>query len=74
MMYHKTKDLLYVKALLGHNDLRSTLRYTQLMAWDKEEYVCKAAQASKEAAALIEQGFDYVTTTPEGLMLFRKPK
>ncbi len=31
MEYHKTKDLLHVKALLGHKDLRTTLRYTQLL-------------------------------------------
>jgi integrase len=29
--YHKTKDLLYIKQLLGHKDLRTTLRYTQLL-------------------------------------------
>jgi len=33
--YHKTKDLLYVKTLLGHRDLRATLRYTQLLGSKK---------------------------------------
>jgi integrase len=28
MEYHRTKDLLHVKRLLGHKDLRTTLRYT----------------------------------------------
>jgi hypothetical protein len=36
--------------------------------------VCKVAHSAEEAKALIEAGFEYVTTTPEGLMLFRKPK
>jgi integrase len=31
MEYHKTKDLLHVKARLGHKDIRTTLRYTQLL-------------------------------------------
>jgi len=74
MLYHKTKDLLYVKAFLGHRDLRSTLRYTQLLDFRKEEYIVKAASSSEEAKALIEAGFEYVCTTPEGVMLFRKPK
>jgi len=29
--YHRTKDLLHVKNLLGHKDLRTTLRYTHSM-------------------------------------------
>jgi integrase len=38
MEYHKTKDLLHVKQLLGHKDLRTTLRYTQLIDFGGEEY------------------------------------
>jgi len=29
MTYHETKDLLYVKSMLGHRYLRSMLRYIQ---------------------------------------------
>ena len=29
---------------------------------------------AKGARALIEAGLEYVATTPDGLMLFRKPK
>jgi integrase len=74
MEYHKTKDLLHIKALLGHKDLRTTLRYTQLLALENDEYTCKATDNKNEASNLIENGFEYVTTTPEGYMLFRKRK
>jgi integrase len=75
MEYHKTKDLLHVKALLGHKDLRTTLRYTQLIeTLANDEYHCKATTNTAEATNLIENGFEYVATTPDALMLFRKRK
>jgi integrase len=74
MEYHKTKDLLYVKQLLGHKDLRTTLRYTQLLeAIADDEYTCKTATNIKEAATLVEAGFEYVTEI-EGTKLFKKRK
>ncbi|MFB0514516.1 MAG: tyrosine-type recombinase/integrase [Candidatus Bathyarchaeia archaeon] len=74
MEYHKTKDLLHVKALLGHKDLRTTLRYTQLLDLnDSEDYHCKTASNVKEATQLIENGFQYVTEI-DGLKLFKKRK
>ena len=35
--YAKTKDLLYVQKLLGHRNLKTTLRYTQLLALPQNE-------------------------------------
>jgi len=72
--YHKTKDLLHVKKLLGHKDLRTTLRYTQLLdTLENDQYHCKTANNIKEATNLIENGFQYVTDI-DGTKLFRKPK
>jgi integrase len=73
MEYHKTKDLLHVKQLLGHKDLRTTLRYTQLIDFGTEEFHSATAKTVEEAAKLIEQGFDYVTEI-DGIKLFRKRK
>ncbi|UCH30988.1 MAG: site-specific integrase, partial [Candidatus Bathyarchaeota archaeon] len=42
--YHRTKDLLHVKQILGHKDLRTTLRYTQLLdTLENDQYHCKTA-------------------------------
>jgi integrase len=71
--YHRTKDLLYVKAFLGHTDLRSTLKYIQLVNFGDDGYFCKVAKTVAEASELIEAGFDYVMEI-DGLRLFRKPK
>ena len=74
MLYHKTRDLLHVKARLGHKDLRTTLRYTQLLeTLENDEYHCKTANNIKEATQLIENGFEYITEK-DGTMLFRKRK
>jgi len=34
----------------------------------------KAANSHREAIKLVEGGFEYVCTTPDGVMLFRKRK
>ena len=73
MIYYKTKDLLYVKSFLGHKDLRTTLRYVQLVDFQSEEYTCKIAKTVKEATELIEAGFEYVCMI-DSCKLFRKRK
>jgi len=74
-LYAKTKDILYVMQQLGHKNIMNTLKYTQLLKVnEEEEYTCKATTNDNEATELIETGFEYVMTTPNGLMLFRKRK
>ncbi len=59
MLYHQTKDLLYVQQTLGHKSISNTLRYTQLVDWkDSEQFVCKVARTLAEASSLIETGFE----------------
>ena len=74
-LYSRTRDILLVKQQLGHRKIETTLIYTQLLHINEdEEYTCKATTNAKEAQDLIESGFEYVTTTPDALMLFRKRK
>jgi integrase len=73
MEYHRTKDLLYVKRLLGHKDLRTTLRYTQLIEIEGDEFHSATAKNIQEAQKLIEQGFEYVTEM-DNIKLFRRRK
>jgi len=65
MEYHKTKDILYVMQLLGHRKIENTLKYTQLVHFQDDEYVSKVATKTEEARQLLEAGFEYVCTTPE---------
>jgi len=73
MLYHKTKDILYVKEQLGHRRLENTLVYTHLINFGDEEYIVRVAKTVKEACQLLEAGFKYVTEM-EGARLFRKRK
>ena len=72
MEYHKTKDILHVMRMLGHKNIKNTLVYTHLIECGDDEYVSKVARNAEEAGKLIEVGYEYVCTTPDELLLFRK--
>jgi hypothetical protein len=44
MEYAKTKDILYVMQLLGHKKIENTFKYTQLVNFKNDEYMCKVAK------------------------------
>jgi len=56
MEYHKTKDILHVMQFLGHKNIANTLKYTQLVNFQSDDYVCKVAKTLTEATQLIEAG------------------
>jgi integrase len=77
MEYHKRKDPYHVKKILGHKSLQSTEVYINIeqaiFQEESDEYHVKIAGNLKEACALIEAGFEYVTDM-EGFKIFRKRK
>jgi hypothetical protein len=58
---------------LGHRNIKTTIRYTQLIAFADDEFVCKVAVNVDQAKQLVEFGFDYVTDI-DGHKLFKKRK
>lgn len=72
--YHKTKDILHGMQMLGHRNIKNTLIYTQLVGFRNDDYHSGTAKTAEEAKKLVETGVEYVCTTPEDLMLFRKRK
>jgi len=78
MEYHKTKDILYVKQLLGHKNIQNTLIYITMekalfQHGLEEEFHVRVAQKPEEIKAFLEAGFDYVLQK-DGLAFFRKRK
>lgn len=77
MLYHQTKDILFVKEFLGHKNINNTLRYVQLertlFMGQNDKFHVKVAKSLEEACKLIETGFEYVTDM-NGTKLFRKRK
>ena len=77
MLYHQTKDILYVKEFLGHRKIDSTLLYIQiervLFKETSDEFTVRVANKPEEIKALLEVGFEYVCEKND-LMFFRKRK
>jgi integrase len=80
MEYHRTKDIVYVQKLLGHKSLQSTMVYIDYEKAcfgtpNNEKFYSKIATNVGEAAALIEDGWEYVTGEyMDGGKIFRKRK
>ena len=76
--YHKTKDIIHVKTVLGHKDIKNTMIYINieqaLFLEQNDEWTCKVAHNEKEAVDLIESGFTYVNNMGDTTALYRKRK
>ena len=77
MLYHQTKDILYVMQFLGHRNIKNTLMYVQLEETlfknENEQFVCKVAGTIDEAKELIEAGFEYVCDFDSQKMFRKRP-
>jgi integrase len=76
MLYHQTKDIVYVQQFLGHKPINHKLKYIQLssaMFHDENNFIFKVANNHREAIALLEAGFNK-SYEFDGLHLYRKLK
>lgn len=74
MEYHKTKDILQVKEMLGHKSIQSTLLYTQLIDFEThDDFHVRVAKNLEEDKGLIEAGFEYVPER-DSIKIYRKRK
>jgi len=76
--YHRTKDMLHVKYVLGHKTLRATQRYVELYEQvygdlQPQDYIVKIVRTSEEAKQLLKVGFEYVNEI-DGEYLYKKAK
>jgi len=74
MEYHKTRDILHVKYILGHRNNKNTLIYIQiekqLFQGAPEDFISKVAETIEDALEL-QVGFEYVGCM-HGAEIFRK--
>lgn len=77
MEYHKTKDIIHVKEVLGHKSIQNTMIYINLeqttFQEQNDEFTTRVAKSLKGARALLEAGFEYVMEM-DGVKVFRKRK
>jgi integrase len=75
--YHKTKDIIHVKQILGHKDITSTMIYINIeqatFLNQADDFTAKVAHNETEAIKLVEAGFEFVCDL-NGTKLFRKRK
>ena len=75
MQYHKTRDILYVKQLLGHKQIKNTEVYTHLINFERDDYHVAFAKTLKEEKELIEAGFEFVRySEKDEIAIYRKRK
>ena len=72
-LYHQTKDILFVKAQMGHRKISTTLRYTQLVEIGDDSYTVKIISTINDYFVLLGQGFEYVSDY-EDKKILRKRK
>jgi hypothetical protein len=77
MEYHKTKDVMHVKELLGHRKLDTTLMYIQiaetLFQHEPDAFTVKVAKIEEEITAHLQVGFEWIGEK-DGLVFLRKRK
>jgi hypothetical protein len=74
MEYYKTHGhILHVQERLGHRSILSTMLYTHLIHFERDEYIVKTASNLKEDEELLLAGFEFVTER-EGTKIYRKRK
>jgi integrase len=75
-LYNETKSILEAQSKLGHRRIDSTMVYTHIVEFDEESqnYHHAIARDEKEAGELIDNGWTYICTTPQNIMMFRKRK
>jgi integrase len=78
MLYHKTRDPLYVQQFLRHKNIKNTMIYINIervlfQSGSDDEFHVKVAKTLDEACELLKIGFEYVTDM-ENVKIFRKRK
>jgi integrase len=73
MFYHSTRDILATMRLLGHKNIKNTLRYTQLVDSESDDFISKVATTQKDITQLIEAGYEFILQK-DGIAYFRKRK
>jgi len=77
--YHKTKDILHVASILGHKDIKSTMKYIAIenalyQNTIDEEWAHKVCHSIEEEGKLINAGFELVRAVNETTTIYRKRK
>jgi integrase len=78
MEYHKTKDVIHVKQVLGHKNIECTMIYINIeqaiFLSDTDEWISKISHSIEEEQQLIDAGFQLVRAINETTAIYKKRK
>jgi integrase len=70
----RTQNAETVRILMGHKKLDTTQKYLHLLGVSNGEYDIEGTTDKERVKQLLAADFTYQLTTPDGTMIFRKPK
>jgi integrase len=70
----RTQNAEIVRQLMGHKKLDTTQKYLHLLAGNNGEWIVEGTTDKERAKQLLQEDFTYQLTTPDGTMIFKKPK
>ena len=70
----KIQNAEFVRQIVGHKNLNTTQKYFHLFANTSGEWIVEGTADTNRAKQLLAQDFIFVTTAPDGTMLFKKAK
>lgn len=70
----RTQNTEGVRILMGHKRLDTTQKYLHLLGYGNAEWIVEGTTDKERAKQLLKEDFQYQLTTPDGTMIFRKPK
>jgi integrase len=63
-----------VRIIMGHKLLNTTQKYLHLLGLNNGEWIVEGTTDKERAKQLLTEDFQYQLTTPDGTMIFRRPK
>jgi integrase len=70
----RTQNTEIVRQIMGHKHLNTTQKCLHLLGYGNAEWIVEGTDDKKRAEQLLREDFQYQLTTPDGTMMFRKPK
>jgi hypothetical protein len=60
MEYYRTRDIIWVKQVLGHKSINNTMRYVSLIPRENDDFIVKIATNKVGRVKLLEEGFELI--------------
>jgi integrase len=70
----RTQNAEIVRQIMGHKKLNTTQKYLHLIGYQLGDWIVEGTTDKERAKQLLKEDFQFQLTTPDGTMIFRKPK